>query len=455
MELLSFKTPEIAHFAYLLSDGHNAALIDPRRDTQEYLKAARERGVQIRYIFETHRQEDFVMGSTFLAQQTGAQIVNGTHELFGHGDLRLEDGEHVTLGSLKLRALHTPGHTPESMCYAIYESEGNKPAWGVFTGDTLFFGTTGRTDLTDQNKSVENAAILYDSVHSKLSGLGDTALILPAHGPGSVCGSGMASRPSSTLGVEKKENDVFTLSRQEFANKKGSEQLSRPPFFRHMEKVNLEGGIAPVNSTGTIQIVDVDTIREKNKETLVYDTREPEAYAGGHVSDSYSIWLGGLPVFGGWVADKNSEIYLITDRESDIDTAVTYLSRIGIDNVKGALAGGFGNWRKSGAPISTSGTISAQELKDDPLSFQILDVREKDEFIKGHIPGSENIFVGHLLHKLDELDFDKSRPVIVTCGVGHRAGLGVSILRRGGYKDVRNLLGGMSAWNQLNLATIQ
>ncbi len=268
----------------------------------------------------------------------------------------------------------------------------------------------------------------------------------------------MAKRPSSTLGIEKSDNDVFALSRNEFAKKKGNERLSRPPFFRYMEKVNLKGGLAPVNRAGSVNLIEADVIREKSKCAQVYDTREPEAYAGGHIKNSYSIWLGGLPVFGGWIGDENSDIYLLTDRESDIDIAVTHLARIGIDNVKGALAGGFGTWRKSGAPINNSGTVTAQDtaqaIKGDTQSLQVLDVREIDEFENGHIPGAQHIFVGHLQDKLDELDFDKNRPVIVTCGVGHRAGLGVSILRRSGYEDVRNLLGGMSAWHQLNLPTV-
>lgn len=458
MKFISFETPAIAHYAYLISDGVDAALIDPGRDTEDYLKTARNLGVRIRYIIETHRQEDFVMGSAYLAEQTDAKIVNGTHELFGHGDLRLADGEHLRLGSLHIRALHTPGHTPESMCYAIFDSDSDTPAWGIFTGDTLFFGTTGRTDLTDRSKTIVNATVLYDSVHKKLADLGDTAFIFPAHGPGSICGSGMAKRPSSTLGIEKSDNDVFALSRNEFAKKKGNERLSRPPFFRYMEKVNLKGGLAPVNRAGSVNLIEADVIREKSKCAQVYDTREPEAYAGGHIKNSYSIWLGGLPVFGGWIGDENSDIYLLTDRESDIDIAVTHLARIGIDNVKGALAGGFGTWRKSGAPINNSGTVTAQDtaqaIKGDTQSLQVLDVREIDEFENGHIPGAQHIFVGHLQDKLDELDFDKNRPVIVTCGVGHRAGLGVSILRRSGYEDVRNLLGGMSAWHQLNLPTV-
>ncbi|WP_210425305.1 MBL fold metallo-hydrolase [Spongiibacter thalassae] len=211
------ETPGIAHYAYLIADGGEAAIVDPRRDIDDYLTAARQLGSRIRYVIETHRQEDFVMGSAHLAERTGAEVANGEHELFGHGDIRLKDGESFSVGKLTVKALHTPGHTPESMCYAVYAPENEQSPWCVFTGDTLFFGTTGRTDLPDAERSVDNAGLLYDSVHNKIAGLGDRALVLPAHGPGSVCGSGMAERPYSTLGDEKGYNEVFTLSREDFA----------------------------------------------------------------------------------------------------------------------------------------------------------------------------------------------------------------------------------------------
>lgn len=451
MKLKRIETPGISHYAYLIADGNEAALIDPRRDVEEYLLAARDMGVQIKYVIETHRQEDFVMGSAYLAKQTGARIVNGDHKLFGHGDVRLKDGDTFRIGELKIRALHTPGHTMESMSYAVYASGNNDQAWCVFTGDTLFFGTTGRTDLPDKEKSAENAALLYDSVHSKLAGLGDTALVLPAHGPGSVCGSGMAERPYSTIGDEKRYNDVFTLSRSAFAKKKGSERLSRPPFFRHMEKVNLLGGLDPVIRPGVVKLLDINTFANTCNDAFVFDAREPEGFAGGHIGNSFSIWTGGMPVFGGWIGDERSPIYLVTDREEDIDVVATHLTRIGIDNIEGALAGGFASWRSSGENIEFSGVITPQDLAKDRNHLQILDVREIDEFDSGHIPHASHMFVGYLQERVDELDLHKDQPVVVTCSVGHRASLAVSILLRAGYKDVRNLLGGMTAWKKCQL----
>ncbi len=456
MKMQRIETPGIAHYGYVIADGTEAAVIDPRRDVEDYLQAARSMGTRICYVVETHRQEDFVMGAAHLARETGARIVNGDHELFGHGHLRLADGDTFPLGGLTVRALHTPGHTPESMSYAVYGSGEERQPWCVFTGDTLFFGTTGRTDLSDADRAVENAALLYDSVHDKLADLGDTALVLPAHGPGSVCGSGMAERPYSTLGEEKRYNDVFTSSRDEFARSKGGERMPRPPFFRHMERVNLDGGAAPVLRPGDVPMLSVDAFATASEgaDKLVYDCREPEAFAGGHVPGSYSIWLGGMPVFGGWVGDERSPVYLLTDRNADVDTAALHLSRIGIDRVEGALASGFGAWRKSGRPIATAGVVMPRELQEHRDHFQVLDVRDADEFDSGHIPDAHHCYVGHLRQHVHELSLDRELPVAVTCGVGHRAGLGVSLLQRAGFRDVRNLLGGMSAWSALDLPMV-
>lgn len=453
MKFLRIETPGIAHYAYLIADGGEAAVVDPRRDVDTYLEGARELGAQICYVVETHRQEDFVMGSAHLAELTGARVVNGSHEYFGRGDLRLDDGESFRVGGLLIKALHTPGHTPESMSYAVYTSPDNEVPWAVFTGDALFFGTTGRTDLPDAEKSVENAGLLHDSVNNKLAELGDTTLVLPAHGPGSVCGSGMAERPYSTIGDEKRYNEVFTLDRHAFAEKKGGERLPRPPFFRHMEQVNLEGGMPPHNRPGVVKLLDVASFSESMETGRVFDTRQPEGFAGGHISGSYSIWMGGLTQFGGWVGSATVPICLVTDRESDIDTAVLHLSRIGIDDVRGALSGGFGSWRSSGRPLAFAGCITPLELLARQKEFQVLDVREIDEFEEGHIPGASHFFVGHLVNDADSLELDRRKPVAVTCGVGHRAGLGVSILLKAGFQDVRNLLGGMKAWHALKLPT--
>ena len=451
MKFHRFETPGIAHFAYLIADDEVGAIVDPCRHVDEYLDVARSMGVRIDYVIETHRHEDFVMGSRELVERVGAKVVNGRHEYFGRGDLRLADEETLELGGLQIRALHTPGHTPESMCWAVFSPTNPDRAWGVFTGDTLFYGQTGRSDLPDPDAAVANAGRIYDSVHAKLAPLGEACLVFPAHGPGSVCGSGMASRPLSTLGLEMRENPVFTRGRSEFAEAKGGERIPRPPYFRRMEELNLHGGVPPCLRPGELPLLSPAELADRSaraQDSVLIDTREPEAFAGGHVPDSHSVWMGGLAVFGGWIASGEAEVYLCTEA---VDEAVLRLSRIGVDGLRGALRGGFSTWRSSGRPIARSGTITPRELAERLDEVTVLDVREADELASGHIPGAQHVYVGELEDRLASLDIDPGQDLVVTCGVGHRAGVAASILRRAGLPSVHNLLGGMKAWRRLEL----
>lgn len=453
MKFQRFETPGLAHYAYLIGDAGEAAIVDPRRDVEVYLRAAQAEGLRIAYVIETHRQEDFVMGAAHLAARAGAKIVNGRHELFGHGDLRLGDGETLRVGGVTLEALHTPGHTPESTSYAVFPAEHERRAWGVFTGDALFFGDTGRTDLSDASRARENAELLYDSVHQKLAPLGDATLVFPAHGAGSVCGSGMADRPFSTIGAERAYNVVFTMDRDAFARKKGDERIPRPPYFRWMEEVNLAGGLAPLGRPEDVPLVGPAALAERSQEALLLDVRSPAAFAGAHIPDSLAVWMDGLPVFGGWLATRNTPLWLVLDRDADVEEAFLHLSRIGMDGVKGALAGGFETWLAAGRPIEHSGVISPRQLSAVRDGLQVLDVRDEDEVAAGRIPGAHHAYVGHLEERLGELRLERDRPVAVACSVGNRASLGVSILLRHGFEDARNLLGGMKAWNALGLPT--
>ncbi len=250
------KTPGIAHVAYLIGNKGQAAVVDPRRDVNEYVTLARKHKLTIKYSIETHRQEDFVMGSAELASQCGAKIINGRHRTFGHGDIRLDDGEEFELAKgIRIVALHTPGHTPESMCYAVYLDDAPDHAWAVFTGDTLFIGEAGRTDLTDPSQTAKHAGQLYDAVHSKLLPLGDQTILLPAHGSGSVCGGNIAERDDSTIGLERRYNPVFVRSREEFVKGKLDERIPRPPYFRHMEQVNSKGGMGPLTSASAVRVL--------------------------------------------------------------------------------------------------------------------------------------------------------------------------------------------------------
>jgi hydroxyacylglutathione hydrolase len=452
LQLLKFKTPGLAHVAYLLADKSEAVLVDPRRDVEEYIEAARAQNLVIKYVLETHRQEDFVMGSRRVKELLGAKIVTGEHELFGHSDIRLADGARFKVGDLELRALHTPGHTPESTCYAVFVRAALEHALGIFTGDTLFIGETGRADLTDRERTSEHAGELFDSVHEKLLPLGDQAILWPAHGAGSVCGGKIANRDDSTLGIERLSNPVFTLSKDEFIRAKLVERIPRPPYFRHMEKVNLIGGMPAGKQPNEVRLLPPKEFAANMNAGLVIDTREPEAFAGGHVPNSINVWLAGLPVFGGWIADETTHIYLVLAHVSDLALALSHLGRVGLDNVEGVLLGGFATWRDAGMPIAYSETMDARALERHLDTTSVLDVRDDSEFEEeGHISGAYHLYVGYLNQHLDGLESElKQKPnLAVTCSVGHRAGIATSLLQLRGLANAANVLGGMTAWTKL------
>jgi hydroxyacylglutathione hydrolase len=445
------KTAGLGHNAYILGCGEGlAVVVDPRRDVAEYLRLARANDLSIAYCIETHRQEDFEFGSASLAEITGAKILAGTHPLFGRVDTTLADGEEFKIGTTRFVALDTPGHTPESMCYAVYPKDAGGKCWGVFTGDTIFVGDTGRTDLSDPSKTAENAGILYDSVHKKLAPLGDQALILPAHGAGSACGGNISERDDSTIGIERETNAIFKKNRDEFVAQKVSEKLPRPPYFSHMEVVNLKAG-RPLPSLGGDRVLSPKEFHVRLDEGMVIDTRSPEAFAGAHIQGSYNIWLEGLSAFGGWIAEEQTKIFLIVDEPKKAPTAIASLARIGIDSVGGVLVTGVEAWREEGFPIVSLGTTSAQETAQrmEKERIYILDVRDNMEWKEKHIPGAHHVFVGDLEKNFTQLP--KEQPIVVHCSVGHRSGLAVSILRRQGFTDVDNMLGGITAWEKLGL----
>lgn len=445
------KTPGLGHNSYVLECGDGlAVVIDPRRDVDDYLRLARENDLSIVYVLETHRQEDFEFGSRTLAQMTGARIVGGNHALFGETDVKLEDDEELKVGTTRFVALETPGHTPESMSYAVYVKDAGDKCWGVFTGDALFVGDTGRTDLPDPEKTGENAGILYDSIHRKIAPLGDHTLLFPAHGAGSACGGNISERDDSTLGIEKGTNPVFSKSRRDFVAHKLAEKMARPPYFLHMEEVNLLPG-RPLKCPSTFQVLQPKDFQHRMKEGLVIDTRPPEAFAAAHIPGAYNIWLDGVPAFGGWVANENTPIFLVADGPEAMETAVMSFARIGIDTVAGILANGMESWRDEGLPLESIATTSAPETANwmQEGRVHLLDVRDEYEWNQKHIPGAVHRYVGHLEDNLPQLAKDSE--IVVHCNVGHRSGVAASILKRNGFTRIHNMLGGITAWEKLGL----
>ncbi|QQR42754.1 MBL fold metallo-hydrolase [Myxococcus xanthus] len=451
MYFQAIKTEGLAQITYILGSDGEALVVDPRRDIDVYLDVLRRQELRLRYVLQTHRQEDFVEGTSALARSAGAQVVAGRHPITGHADVRMGERERLHLGALTLVALHTPGHTPESMSWAVYLDPHHAQAWGVFTGDALFAGETGRTDLAAPERVYENAALLFDSLHQKVLPLGDQTLVFPAHGAGSVCGSGIADRELTTLGFERLHNPVFTYSRSDFIQRKVQERLHRPSYFSRMEEVNLRGGVPLSADSSAIPFLEPKRFQWESHSGLVLDVREPESFAGGHIPGSLNVWMQGLSVFSGQMAQPGTPLFLVLPAHADSKEAVLALARVGLDQVAGILTGGFGAWRNAGLPIESSGTLTPEALFSQLEGFQVLDVRERSEFERGHILSARRAYVTELEECLSELGLREDHPVAVVCSTGHRSGLATSILLRNGFQQVSNVLGGMSAWRRLEL----
>ncbi len=446
MKLKTIESEGLAHYSYFLSDEGEAAVIDPRRDALIYVQIAKKECTQIRHILETHRNEDYVTGSCELQQMTNARIAHSKELPFEYGEHNLADGDILQVGNLQIKAIHTPGHTDESVCYVVNESGFSDESLMIFTGDTLFAGGIGRTDLYGQEKHREQATKLRRSIVNKLLPLGDQATIFPAHGSGSVCGGDISDRAFSTLGYERKNNPWLQLDEQAFIKRAVSEKMTTPPYFKQMEKINMSG--APLLSSLPVpQILNVEEFERLMREpnNTIIDTREPGAFAGSHIPQSLNIPLKRLSAYSGWVL-KDERILLVHENPKDLEKASRSLWRTGFDNVLGCLCSGIDSWRSLGKPIESLGVLSVDALKQrlDQNEMMLIDVRESKEWHEGHVEKAKLIFYGNLGAEIKNLP--KDRPLAMMCAVGNRAGLAASLLKREGFAEVYNVLGGMDAW---------
>ena len=452
MKLKVIKSEGIAHNSYFLSSGDETVVVDPRRDCEIYTQQAKEECAKIRYILETHRNEDYVIGSLELQNMTEAEITHSNGLPFKYGEHNLSDGDTLNVGSLKIRTLYTPGHTNESVCYVVYQ--GSEPIL-VFTGDTLFAGSVGRTDLYGKTAQPTQAEKLHASLQEKLLPLGDSVLVYPAHGTGSVCGRGISGQEPTTIGYEKKNNPYLKLRKEDFVVKQLSEELFVPRYFKKMEEINLNGPplLGELAHPKSMSLSEFEE-EAQNPLVLTVDTRLPYAFAGSHIPNSLSIWLGGTSVYPGWLLDAKQYIVFVHERPTDIDTVAPRLRRLGFDNMCGYLCGGMNQWQEAGKPFNSYGNTPALELKDKLAKgiVRLLDVREPNEWREDNVvEGAELIHFPGLPEKAESLPRDK--PWVVTCSVGNRASIACSILERTGFKNLSNALGGMTAWYNLGFPT--
>jgi hydroxyacylglutathione hydrolase len=456
MKLYTVKSEGLAHNSYVLTDGQEAAVIDPRRDCKIYTRIANKTCTKIRYILETHRNEDYVVGSTELKSVTGAEICHSKQLRFKYGDHNLDDAETLTIGNLKIKALHTPGHTDESLCYTVTDTEKNTQPLMVFTGDTLFVGSIGRTDLQGKDAQRKQAEKLFTSLHEKLLPLGDAVLVYPAHGAGSVCGTEIGEQTFSTLGFERQTNPFLSLSKQKFVEKAVSQELIVPAYFAKMEEYNLQGA-PPLRGLHEPKALVVDEFEAKMQKTdsTVVDTRAPYAFGGSHVPGALSLWLGGgTAVYAGWILGYDQRVLLVVERRLDVARVSRHFWRLGFDNLFGFLCPGMNEWQEQGKPIEHVPTVSVSELRDSRKHYVVLDVREPSEWHdEGVIEGAEQVFFAELHQKAKLLDKNKRYAVI--CSVGNRSSIAASILKQKGFVNVSNMLGGMTAWQKLGYPTVK
>lgn len=460
--------PGLAIYSYMVADekSKQAAVIDPTRDIDEYLRIAKDQGLRITHVLETHVHADFVSGSAELKARTGNAATVVVSGLGGpdwtppYADQIVKNGDTISLGSVRLEAVHTPGHTLEHLSWAVYDEERSKDTpWLIMTGDFLFVGDVGRPDLLGVEAQKVLAHQLYQSVFQVIPGLPDFTEIYPGHGAGSLCGKALGSRNATTVGFERRFNAALQQRPEsDWIQTLLSGMPIAPPYFRRMKQVNRSGPkIIGLDPPGQRRISAQDIHNKVCDRCLVLDVRPKESFAAAHIPHSINIPLGAnLPTWAGWVLPYDTPIILVVEHPNDVAAVVTHLLRVGLDDIQGYLEGGIDAWELAGYPLARVETISVHDLAHhlkNGSRMSVLDVRTESEWNAGHIDSAIHIHGGQLQERFSEVPRD--RPVAVVCGSGYRASIASSFLKRNGFDKVLNVLGGMSAWKSAGLPTVR
>ena len=452
MYIKQLYTNCLAEAAYYIESNGEAAIIDPIRETEPYLELAKERGTKIKYIFETHFHADFVSGHIDLANKTGAEIIYGPMAETNYKVRNLKDGEEVKVGDLTIRALHTPGHTPESTCYLLLDESFEEHC--VFTGDTLFVGDVGRPDLLDGKMTKEQlAGMMYDSLNNKIKKLPDEVIVYPAHGPGSSCGKNLGPEKQSTIGMEKQRNYALADMKREDFIKVLTEGLTPPPAYFFSDAMINKQGYAAIDAVMKRNMKPL-SIAEFEKEvasgSVILDTRCPDDFEKGFVPGSINIGLNGMyAIWAGTILDINVPLVIVCDAGKE-EESVMRLARVGYEKVNGFLDGGMEAWTKAGKPVDTVTSIDPPEFADRVHKGEkVLDVRRITEAEEGHVKDATVIPLAELKQNLDALD--KNTPLLIHCRGGYRSMVAASLMKRQGFKDVTNVHGGWSHFKNIDL----
>lgn len=457
MTIEQIYTGCLAQGAYYITSNGEAAIIDPLRETQPYLDRLQRDGVTLKYIFETHFHADFVSGHLDLSKATGAPIVYGPNAVCEFDAVVAKDNQVFELGNVKIKVLHTPGHTMESTTYLLIDESGKEHA--IFSGDTLFIGDVGRPDLAQKAASMTQeqlAATLYHSLRNKIMTLPDDVIVYPAHGAGSACGKNMSKETVSTIGNQKQTNYALraNMTEAEFVKEVTDGLLPPPAYFGANVAMNKKGyeSFEEVLNNG-MRALSADEFEAAAEETgaLILDTRANGEFAKGFVPQSVNIGLAGdfAPWVGALIADVKQPLLLVTDAGKE--EAVTRLSRVGFDNVLGHLKGGFETWQTSGKEIDAVNRISAEQFSKEVKigESKIIDVRKESEYTAEHI---EEAYSKPLAYINDWVkDINPSEHFYLHCAGGYRSMIAASILQARGYRNFSEVEGGFSAIAQTNV----
>jgi glyoxylase-like metal-dependent hydrolase (beta-lactamase superfamily II)/rhodanese-related sulfurtransferase len=443
----------LAHASYLIGSGGEGAVVDPQRDVDHYINEAEAQGLKIKYVIETHLHADFVSGHRELAARTGAVIVFGREAgaTFPHRAVR--DGDEITIGKVVLRIMETPGHTPESISVLVIDSEASDQPQKILTGDTLFVGDVGRPDLAGGKGYTPPmmAAMMYDTLHDKLLKLPNEVEIYPAHGAGSMCGRNLSTETFSTIGEQRQLNYALQpMSKDAFVRMMTVDLPEAPAYFPRDAEINRTGApnLAEVSRPAALAPEEVKSLAAAGYQIL--DVRGAAEFGAGHVPGAINVGLKGqFAIWAGTLLAMERPIVIVAESEEQAAEAVVRLARVGIESVKGYLAGGIAAWDDSGFELASVPQITVNELKELIASRtppQILDVRRPPEYESGHVPRAQTAPLLSLQQSLQYLTLDPAKPTAVICAGGYRSSAATSILQQHGFTNLLNVNGGTSAW---------
>ena len=440
----------LAHASYMIGSGGIAAVIDPQRDVEQYLDAARAHGLRIAHVIETHLHADFVSGHRELAARTGARIYLGAAAGAAFPHVAVRDGDEIAFGQCRARFLETPGHTLESLCVLLTDHDASASPFAVFTGDTLFIGDVGRPDLSPGMTPQQLAALLYQSLHQKLLRLPDETKVFPAHGAGSLCGRNISADRYSTIGRERSTNYALQASSEaDFVEMLTSQLPERPGYFSQDVELN-RAGAAVLAELPPPRALDAFAVLVRQQQgAVVLDTRPAAAFGAGHVPGSLHIALSGqYASWAGTLIGLDADVVLVAEHDALAAESHLRLARVGIERVIGYLQGGVNTWKQSYLPLSEIPQVGARELQHllsgNPRKIVVVDVRRPGEWQEGHLEGAVLKPLNQLSRLLGELD--PRRPIAVYCQGGYRSSIAASLLQRAGFPHVMNLTGGFDSW---------